>query len=357
MRILDPGPEAVIREGGRDDRRSMTITFETTKMTLISRLKEMLISNEKFHTLLPSGGFRHWKIPTLVTDVLVHPSPIYGAEPKARVVLRSIGAPEPDLRIGVRRTSRSPHATYVTVADANRYLAQASVAEANIKGVLSTVERLMRAGASVVIDKDLKMDGHGFDSVYGLRGTPETTITVKGKIEDTVPLDIPKLWGLPAKFGAGSVDYIKNHIYSEDARSRVADRHYNKHLMYATFYGAPITHKDYEMGFNFTESAMKQARGRLVRSMREKLDAMMTGTLETTHKEKKVMYDSKTLKANRFYVGSDKALRTGWGKPTLAAAVEHAKQLLEDTGEDQFVVQIVRVVKKKVQPVVVEAVK
>lgn len=68
--------------------------------------------------------------------------------------------------------------------------------------------------------------------------------------------------------------------------------------------------------------------------------------------------DKKTLKANRFYVGSPQTLRgAGWGKPTLAEAVEHAKQLLESTGEEQFVVQIVRVVRKKEQPVVVETVK
>jgi hypothetical protein len=166
-------------------------------------------------------------------------------------------------------------------------------------------------------------------------------------VPSTLPR-IPKLWDVPLDYRALNY-HLCDPPYGRSPLSRA----------YVTLKECD----DYRNTFDsvkdigFTAAAMEQARGRLVRSMREKIDAMMMGTLETKHKEKKVMFDKKVIKANRFYVGSERALRTGWGKPTLAEAVEHAKKLQAETGEDQFVVQIVRVVKKKEQPVIVEAVK
>jgi hypothetical protein len=56
----------------------------------------------------------------------------------------------------------------------------------------------------------------------------------------------------------------------------------------------------------------------------------------------------------KFYVGS-RRLQPGWAKETLDEAIEHAKDLCEETGEAQFVVQVVRVVKLE-KPITVEEV-
>ena len=73
---------------------------------------------------------------------------------------------------------------------------------------------------------------------------------------------------------------------------------------------------------------------------------------------------SKKEKALRFYVGSPKALSQNshhvggvWAKETLAEAVKHAQELCEKDGQEHFVVQIVRRVRRKVQPIVVETVR
>lgn len=64
------------------------------------------------------------------------------------------------------------------------------------------------------------------------------------------------------------------------------------------------------------------------------------------------------VKSNRFYVGSKSVFTKDWGHEKLADAVAHATELLEERdGEEQFVVQIVRVVRRKPQPIVVETVK
>lgn len=64
----------------------------------------------------------------------------------------------------------------------------------------------------------------------------------------------------------------------------------------------------------------------------------------------------KLLAANKFYVGSPSALVKNWGHPTLAKAVKHAEELTDSTNEEHFIVQIIRVVKYKKQPVIVEKV-
>jgi hypothetical protein len=62
------------------------------------------------------------------------------------------------------------------------------------------------------------------------------------------------------------------------------------------------------------------------------------------------------LQTNKFYVGSHLALDRAWGHPTIEAAVEHAKNLIEETGSDQFIVEIVRLVRRKNAPVEVKTV-
>ena len=59
----------------------------------------------------------------------------------------------------------------------------------------------------------------------------------------------------------------------------------------------------------------------------------------------------------RFYVGSNR-MSPNWAKATLKEAVEHAKQILEKSPQldETFVVQIVRVVRRKQVPLVVEKV-
>ncbi len=69
----------------------------------------------------------------------------------------------------------------------------------------------------------------------------------------------------------------------------------------------------------------------------------------------------------RFYVGANKVFDTkefgemcgkSWAKSTLEEAINHAKKILEDKPEQEyaFVVQIIRVVRRKQQPLVVEKV-
>ena len=58
---------------------------------------------------------------------------------------------------------------------------------------------------------------------------------------------------------------------------------------------------------------------------------------------------------NKFYVGSRSILSRDWAHPTLEEAIEHGKELAEETGEPQIVVEIVRLI-KIVKPVSVEEV-
>lgn len=92
--------------------------------------------------------------------------------------------------------------------------------------------------------------------------------------------------------------------------------------------------------------------------------SMMLGTYagETTLKEYKMNEHVKIPeKFPRFYVGSKSVMPAGsnaqWAKGTLKEAIAHATTLCEQTGQDQFVVQVVRVVRRKTPPVVVETVK
>lgn len=64
-----------------------------------------------------------------------------------------------------------------------------------------------------------------------------------------------------------------------------------------------------------------------------------------------------SIAKNKFYVGSPRAIDQNWGHRTLVKAVEHAGQLLDEQDmEETFVVQIVRVVRRKRAPVEVQKV-
>lgn len=77
------------------------------------------------------------------------------------------------------------------------------------------------------------------------------------------------------------------------------------------------------------------------------------------------------IKGNRFYIGSRGVFnrargpasspgagqKIGWGHATLVEAIDHAKKVLEaNDDEEQFIVKIVRVVRRKPTPIVVEEV-
>ena len=59
----------------------------------------------------------------------------------------------------------------------------------------------------------------------------------------------------------------------------------------------------------------------------------------------------------KFYVGSRSMIdgsRNGWAKKTLNEAIQHAKELCNETEEEQIVVQIVRIVRPQKRPIIVE---
>jgi hypothetical protein len=72
--------------------------------------------------------------------------------------------------------------------------------------------------------------------------------------------------------------------------------------------------------------------------------------------EKRKMISMALINQNKFYVGSRTALDRQWGHRKIEHAIEHAKKLIEDTDEDQFIVQIVRVVKREKTPITVKKV-
>jgi hypothetical protein len=78
--------------------------------------------------------------------------------------------------------------------------------------------------------------------------------------------------------------------------------------------------------------------------------------------KEQTMSKDKTIKPKRFYVGHTDTIlarggRAGWAKDTLPEALAHATERAEQTGEPQYVVKVIKVVRKKPQPIVVEDVK
>lgn len=68
----------------------------------------------------------------------------------------------------------------------------------------------------------------------------------------------------------------------------------------------------------------------------------------------------KDLTDRRFYIGSKQIFPGGnnpdWAHATIADAEAHAQKMIEETGEDQFIVKIIRVVRKRPTPVDIEKV-
>jgi hypothetical protein len=71
--------------------------------------------------------------------------------------------------------------------------------------------------------------------------------------------------------------------------------------------------------------------------------------------------ETRVKKVKRFYIGKPEVIEgrdsSHWAKDTLPKAIEHAKQRAEETGEPQYVVKVIKVVRRKSQPIIVEDVK
>ena len=61
---------------------------------------------------------------------------------------------------------------------------------------------------------------------------------------------------------------------------------------------------------------------------------------------------------NRFYVASRNTVlgidARNWAKETLEEAIEHAREICEESDKEQYVVQVVKVIKPQRKPVLVE---
>jgi hypothetical protein len=88
-------------------------------------------------------------------------------------------------------------------------------------------------------------------------------------------------------------------------------------------------------------------------------DLMKTKTVRAQHRHLMKVREAKPrgvpdsrILDNEFYVGAHSALDRSWGHRTLDAAIKHAERLLDEQDKDfAFVVQIVRVVRRKRVPV------
>ena len=100
-------------------------------------------------------------------------------------------------------------------------------------------------------------------------------------------------------------------------------------------------------GGAFIRHALTANKDRFTRALQKELERELNMPLKSKQAE--------PLK--KFYVGiGPKRITRGWAKATLKEAVNHAVRLCEEDGEEHWVVRIVRVVKPKHAPVVVEKV-
>ena len=59
----------------------------------------------------------------------------------------------------------------------------------------------------------------------------------------------------------------------------------------------------------------------------------------------------------KFYVGSKSTIVNGdWTHQTVDGAINHAKRLLQESDEEQYVVKVIRIVKRRSLPIVVDTV-
>ena len=70
-----------------------------------------------------------------------------------------------------------------------------------------------------------------------------------------------------------------------------------------------------------------------------------------------IPWTKEEIKDNRFYVGSQRVFRQNWGHSTVEEAIQHGRELMDEQGEDEaFIVQIIRVLRRKPTPVIVQVV-
>jgi hypothetical protein len=66
-------------------------------------------------------------------------------------------------------------------------------------------------------------------------------------------------------------------------------------------------------------------------------------------------------KLKKFYVGKPEVVEgtnyNSWGRQTLPEAIEHAKKLVQESGKPAYIVKVIKVVRKKEQPLVIENLK
>lgn len=87
----------------------------------------------------------------------------------------------------------------------------------------------------------------------------------------------------------------------------------------------------------------------------ERKDKMAANRGASRTQQKQTRADKITR--NKFYVGAESALDRNWGHPTLPKAIAHAEELMNEQDRDEmFVVQIIRVVRRRKMPVEVERV-
>jgi len=112
---------------------------------------------------------------------------------------------------------------------------------------------------------------------------------------------------------------------------------------------------DHDDGKMSASEAMYTERGQreLQERCRRQRMAANRGASRTQQKQSR----ADKIKRNKFYVGAEGALDRNWGHPTLPKAINHAEQLMDEQGRDEmFVVQIIRVVRRRKAPVEVERV-
>lgn len=126
-------------------------------------------------------------------------------------------------------------------------------------------------------------------------------------------------------------------------------------------------------GIQQMRDSLEEFNSSIARSLADKmarqLDAMFIKGANVVENKK---LDRAALKANRYYVGSRDALalkerfgrnpggatRATWGHAKVEDAIAHAEELLESQdGQEQFIVKIIKVVRRKPTPVVVEDLK
>jgi hypothetical protein len=76
--------------------------------------------------------------------------------------------------------------------------------------------------------------------------------------------------------------------------------------------------------------------------------------------KEKVVYTKEQIEQNKFYIGSNTIFQKsgGWGHPNVEDAVRHAQQMLQmdESKTEVFIVEIVRVVRRKPIEVDVETI-